>query len=87
MKVNVNYSVVHEAIDSLKANNNLKENEVEAVLQVLIAIQGVYIPTKDELERQEMRLKSLDNMDYDESTKTTYDRLMEQCGLFENKYF
>jgi len=51
MKVNVDYLAIHEAIEKLENGDTLNDKEKQDVLAVLRAVQGDYIPTKEELER------------------------------------
>jgi hypothetical protein len=83
MKVNVDYELVLNAIEKIKKNEVLSENESEAVVSVLEAIQGDYIPSKSEMIAQQERIQKLNTVKFD---SPEYDSLMKRCDIFENKY-
>ncbi|MFS0815560.1 hypothetical protein ABC382_01130 [Lysinibacillus sp. 1P01SD] len=85
MKVDVNYEVIFDAIKKMESQETLTANENDAVLKVLKAVQGDYIPTQLEFDSQKNRLSILDNLDMDKEP-TRFNRLLDECRVFENQY-
>ena len=85
MKVDVNYLVVFEAMEKNKNRERLNEMETETILTVLKAIQGDYIPTEMEYANQATNVRLLDKLDYEKQTDL-WEKTMDKCRVFENKY-
>ncbi len=83
MKVHVSYQMAHEAIDKFRFNKELSDVEKDCLLDVLNAAEGDLIPDRIELQQQEQNVKLLDNLNPDSES---WDRVMENIRVFENKY-
>jgi hypothetical protein len=83
MKVNIDYTIAHTAIEKLAMGDELKPAERGALLEILAAAEGDIIPTKEELERQRINIALINAADPDSEQ---FKRLMAQCTEFENKY-
>ncbi|GEM_PF-1818792 len=85
MKVNVNYIDVHSAMRKMAEQRNLTAAEVEAVLKVLKAVQGDYIPSQLQLEAHRQRVHLLDQIDMD-AQKERFNQILEECKTFDRQY-
>ena len=85
MKVNVDYEIVLSAIDNLENGEDLSSKELSELITVLKAIQGDYIPTREELEMQHNNVEKLSKIDMDKNPDL-FDRIYNQSVKFENKY-
>lgn len=86
MKINVDYNDLHKAIDKLESCDEITSQDRSLLLKLITASEGDYYPTKEELKLQENRVKKLDEINFDKD-RNLFDRIMEQCSEFENKYF
>ncbi|MBN2827403.1 MAG: hypothetical protein JXQ26_05415 [Tissierellales bacterium] len=85
MKVEVDYLVLIKGINNLKQGEGLGEKERQAIIKLLDAVTGDYVPTEAELEKQEENVKKLDNVDF--STQPfLWNAIMQECAEFESKY-
>lgn len=84
MKIDVNYSHLHGAIENLKQGQQLDDYDRELLLQLIVATENDYYPSKLDLEKQKQRVERLNSMTDLESD--TAKRLLEQCRIFENEF-
>lgn len=85
MKVDVDYEMALNAIDKLNNNENLTGKEREILVEILKAVQGDYIPTREEIEQHLALMDMFNRIDIDKHTNTwnfVYDKITE----YENKY-
>ncbi|MGX7745668.1 hypothetical protein [Rhodopseudomonas parapalustris] len=85
MKVNVDYEMVLNTTDKLIRGEVLTKKETKDIITVLVAVQGDYIPTRYELEKQKRNVERLDEIDVDKSPNTL-NCVLDECTEFENKY-
>ena len=85
MKINVDYNDLHEAIDKLKNGEEITTRDRNVLLELITSSEGDYYPTKEELKLQEYRVKKLDEIDFDKN-RSLFDKIIEQCSEYENKY-
>lgn len=85
MKVEVDYLVLFKGITDFKHGKKLCENERQAIIKLLDAVKGDYIPTEDELKKQEENVKKLDSVDFN-SDPFLWNTIMQECDEFEYKY-
>lgn len=85
MKVNADYNLIHRAIDSIKLGIPLEKSESKELVLLLNAVQGDYIPTKEEIAKQEVNIELINTIDIDKN-REQWDRVYNQCRDFENKY-
>ncbi|WP_036126855.1 hypothetical protein [Lysinibacillus sphaericus] len=85
MKVNVNYTEVHIAMRKMEKQSDLTADEMEAVLKVLKAVQGDYIPSKLQLDAHRQRVHLLDQIDMD-AQEERFNQILEECKTFDRQY-
>lgn len=85
MKVNVDYDMVLDATDKLSQGKQMTVKETQEIVKVLKAVQGDYIPTREEMKLQQDTIERLDRVDPDKHPDA-YNRLLDICTVFENKY-
>jgi len=85
MKVDVDYEVVLNGIDKLVNNELLTNKERLNIVNVLKAVQGDYIPTREEFDEHKMLMDRLDRVDFDKQP-TTWNFIADKLTEYENKY-
>jgi len=83
-KINVNYHLLHEAIDDFEMDRDLTAEKKQVLLQLILAAQGDYYPSILELEAFESNLKKLDSL---KPNMKPWNRIFKQCEGFEAKYY
>ena len=84
MKVDIDYSIAHEAIRKIQKKEALTEKENDVVLTILTATIGDYIPSEEELERQMRNVRLLDNIN--PANTNRWDNVMKDINGYESKY-
>jgi glutamate racemase len=85
MKIKVDYNELRSAIEKFNKDLQLDVSEKKALVQLIEASEGDYYPSKEEYELQSNTVKQLDNVDPDKQPEL-YDRLLDTCTVYENKY-
>ncbi|WP_066500019.1 hypothetical protein [Abyssisolibacter fermentans] len=85
MKIDVDYEVLHNAIRKFRNGQELSDIEKKSLLILISATQDDYYPNEHEYNKQIERVRILKNLDYDKNRKK-WNRIMEQCTIFENEY-
>lgn len=85
MKVDVDYTVLHEGIRKLRQKGELTDPERDALLKLIVAAEDDYYPNELALAQQKHRVEALNSMDYDDNPER-FKRILDNCTDFENQY-
>lgn len=85
MKVNIDYNLLHDAIYNLQTGYELTKRQADAVLELCLACENDYYPSKEELQLQQKRISLLTESLY-KSNKERYMSILSECIQFENKF-
>lgn len=85
MKISVDYENLHVVIEKFENGDQLTEEEKQDLLIIIKAAEEDYYPSKEELEFQKLTVERLEKMDVNRH-RDTFDKLINLCIEFENKY-
>ena len=88
MKTKADYDILlnlHERIKNDSQEIILTKPEQDALKIILEDIQGDYIPTALQMDRQKMNIKHLQSIDYEKDPRR-WESVMSKCREFENQF-
>lgn len=85
MKINVCYKELHQAVNKFSEGKPLTDKEREYILILIVASEGDYYPSREDLQAQEERSKELAKTDSNRNPER-YSRMLKEYNEFKERY-